>query len=107
MNGTYQLQVYVTPNDYETVVMVLAEKDGALRGAFIELLWRMLIMEDGKITGNTFRFHVPEFITMYGDISLEVSGKVEGDLISGELVTPIGTIPYSGKRVFDSTAPIG
>jgi len=107
MDGTYKLQVYKAPNDYETVVMVLARTGGVLRGVFVEVLWRMLVMEDGEAEGGAFCFHVPPFITVYGDISIEVSGKVEGDSISGEFVTPVGKLPFSGGRISDSVIPLG
>ena len=107
MQGTYELQVFTSEDESECVVFVLAEKAGKWRGAVVEMLCRMFIMEDGEVAENTFRFRIPSTLTIFGDISMDINGRVEGDLISGEFITAMGNLPYSGKRISDSVFPVG
>ena len=106
MNGTYELKLSHSLTDFETLDLVLFEENGILRGAILELMYRMHIFEDGKLTDGGFLFSVPATITLFGDISMELSGKVEGDMIFGDLVSTMGTFSYNGTRISDSVMPL-
>lgn len=54
-------------------------------------------LSDGWIDGDTFSFSVT--MSMRGNsLTLEFSGTVSGDEMSGTIATPRGDRPFTGKR---------
>ena len=52
---------------------------------------------DGTISGNDLSWKVS--ITVPMPLTLEFTGKVSGDSISGEMgIGPMGSFPFTGKR---------
>lgn len=103
MNGTYAIRLYTSEDDFETDKLILRQDEQGLRGILTEVLYRPLFMENGTVEGNSFSFHAGPFITIMGDFGVKITGKVEGDTVSGKVMTIMGVIPFWGKRTSELT----
>lgn len=107
MNGTYAIRLYTAKDDYEKDQLILKQDEKGLRGIITEVLYRPLLLENGTVDGNSFSFQAGPFITILGDFGIQVTGKVEGDTISGQVMTLMGLVPFWGKRISETTPGLG
>ncbi len=93
--GTWALEVSAQRGVQHPTLEVAGDKDGyhgVLKG---ERGQRPV--EDIQVEENTFGF--PMMVTTpMGEIKVQYSGQVDGDLMQGGIVTPQGSIPFTGKR---------
>ena len=58
---------------------------------------RAMEIETIEVTGSNFTFE-SEISTRMGDFTLTYSGSLDGDAIEGSIETPMGDVPFTGKR---------
>jgi len=53
--------------------------------------------QDAKFEGNSFSFDI-SINTQMGEMALTFNGAVDGDIISGDIVSQMGNMPFKGQR---------
>ena len=80
-------------------VLTLRESDGQLQGAmFSAFVWVEAPFTCGMVNGEEFSF-TAHFGTPCQQFSLAVSGRVEGDSLTGVAKSPVGDYQLTGRRV--------
>jgi hypothetical protein len=96
VDGTYNTTIQ-TPMGPQSGKLTLKTKDNVLTGTS-EGMMGVDPIQNGTVNGDEFEFMV-ETKTPMGPIKVTIKGKVEGDKISGQAVTPFGPAPLAGTRV--------
>ena len=63
-----------------------------------EVMGQVLTIQNGKISGNTFEFK-EKMDSPMGASEFTFKGTFDGDKISGNIITQMGTMSFTGKRV--------
>jgi len=96
VDGTYDISIQ-TPMGAQAGKMVLKAEGDALTGTMQNMMGTDPI-QNGKVNGDEFEFMV-EAKSPMGPLKITVKGKIEGDTVSAQAMTPFGPAPMSGKRV--------
>jgi|SRR6516165_11112101 hypothetical protein len=95
-DGTWNVSM-LTPIGERKLTVVLKTADGALTGSVIADDGTSAEIVDGKVNGDTISFVAP--IEKPMPLTLEVTGAVAGDKISGTVgASGVGNWPFSGTR---------
>ena len=79
--------------------MELKTKNGKLSGSMFPLsFWLESPFRNGSVDGNQFCFTV-HFASPCQQYEMSVTGTVEGDLVHGTAVTPLGEYELHGTRI--------
>ena len=78
-----------------TLVIVAAE--GSHSGSITGPRGRTREISEINVTGETFTFE-NEVSTRMGDFTLSYQGTAKGDAMQGNIETPMGEVPFTGKR---------
>ena len=93
--GTWALEVSAPRGVQHPTLEVAGDKD-TYRGVLTGQRGQVPI-EDIQVEEKTFGFPL-KVTTPMGKLELHYSGQFDGDLMQGEIVTPRGSIPFTGKR---------
>ncbi len=98
LEGTYKVTVE-SPMGKQEIVFVYHVQGAALTGT-VTVAGKTVEIENGKATedGFTYQYKMKGPFPI-GKIKVQVVGKVDGDKISGNLKTRMGSLPFEGKRV--------
>jgi hypothetical protein len=96
LDGTYEISM-TTPIGNQTGKLVFETNGGALTGNS-EVMGSVSPLKDGTADGDSFEFKV-DANTPMGALEITIKGKVEGDTLTGEAITPFGPAPMSGNRI--------
>ena len=96
LDGTYEISI-TTPIGEQTGKLVFETDGGDLTGTS-EVMGSAAPLQDGKADGNSFEF-MAEANTPMGQLEITIKGKVDGDALTGEAITPFGPAPMSGNRI--------
>jgi hypothetical protein len=96
LDGTYEISIK-TPNGDQNGKLVFETDGGALTGTS-EAVGSVSPLQDGKADGDSFEFKT-EANTPMGMLEITMKGKVDGDALTGEAITPFGPAPLSGNRI--------
>jgi len=97
IDGTYQFSVK-TPMGIQNAKMTLKIEGNVLTGAIQGLMGGDTPISEGSANGDAFEL-VVEPKTAMGTLKITITGKVEGDQLAGEAITPIGPLLINGKRI--------
>jgi hypothetical protein len=86
-----------TPLGVQTGALELRQKGKTLTGSFTALN-ASADFDQGSADGDTFSFSV-SLETIFGEFQLDVSGKINGDSLSGNIKNPGFAFDISGVRV--------
>ena len=76
----------------------LIAEDGKLRGTmFPTMFWQDAPFTDGKIIDDHFCFQV-RFSTPCQNFTMRVQGTINGDIITGQVDSPMGIYTLEGTR---------
>jgi imidazolonepropionase-like amidohydrolase len=92
--GTWNVNIEV-PGQPTTGTIVFQQQGDSLTGT-VQTPFGTSPIENGAITGNSFRFTIK--VTIGETIDVVFNGTVTGNQISGTATTPQGTAPFSGSR---------
>ena len=95
IDGTYNTTVQ-TPMGPQAGKLIFKTEGNTLTGVSEGMMGADPI-QSGIVNGDEFEFMV-ETKTPMGPIKVTIKGKVEGDKISGQAVTPFGPAPLTGTR---------
>jgi hypothetical protein len=96
IDGTWKLTVN-TPMGTQESTLVLSSAGGALKGTQSAATGEGRAIEDGAVDGNNVRWKAS--ITKPMALTLEFSGTVSGDTMSGQVkLGPFGKQSFSGVR---------
>jgi NAD(P)-dependent dehydrogenase (short-subunit alcohol dehydrogenase family) len=95
LEGVYTVMVQF-PTGNQEVVLDYHVEGAALTGT-VTAAGNTAEIEHGKATHNGFA-HQYRMKTPMGNVQVQVEGKVAGDTISGNLKTPMGSLPFEGTR---------
>lgn len=96
IEGAYEIPLQ-TPLGLVTIALELRMEGSALCGC-TRAFNAEASFSGGSVIGNRFKFTVTEQ-TPIGCIDLEYSGFVDGDKISGQVITPRGNKSFAGTRI--------
>jgi hypothetical protein len=96
MPESYQLTMN-TPMGVQTPILTISEEGGVYAGTMSgstgEIQLEALSVKGADIA---FKAEVP---SPMGKINLAFTGTVNGDTITGQCATPMGSIPFTGNRL--------
>ncbi len=93
--GTWALEVNA-PRGVQRPTLEVAGDKNSYHGVFKGQRGQVPI-EDIQVEEKTFGFPLT-VTTPMGEMELRYSGQFDGDVMQGEIVTPRGSIPFTGKR---------
>jgi hypothetical protein len=96
VDGTYETTVR-TPMGSQAGKLELKTEGSVLTGSMQGMMGTDPI-QNGTVNGDEIEF-ILETKSPMGPLKLTVKGKVDGDEISGQVTTPFGPAPLTGKRV--------
>jgi hypothetical protein len=96
LDGTYDI-IAKTPKGNQEGKLVF-KTDGSTLTGTSESGGETVELMDGAANGNEFQFKVKQQTPM-GKLTVTFTGTVDGDAISGKVKTPLGPMPFEGKRV--------
>ena len=96
LNGTYKI---VTESQMgKTEATFNFKTDGNVVTGTNAVMGQTLTIQDGKIDGNSFEFK-EKMDSPMGASDFTFKGTIDGDQISGNIITQMGTTPFKGGRV--------
>jgi hypothetical protein len=96
LDGTYEISM-TTPIGNQAGKLVFETNGGVLTGNS-EVMGSVSPLKDGTVDGDSFEFKV-DANTPMGALEITLKGKVEGDTLTGEAITPFGPTPLTGDRI--------
>lgn len=96
LDGIYNISVK-TPKGYQDGKLIFKTEGTTLTGTS-ESAGETVELTDGVAKENEFQFKVKQQTPM-GKLTVTFGGAVDGDAISGKVKTPLGQMPFEGKRV--------
>jgi hypothetical protein len=96
LDGTYDITAK-TPMGNQEGRLLFKTDGGSLTGTS-ESAGQAVELTGGVANGNEFQFKVKQKTPM-GEMIVTFTGTVDGDAISGKIKTPLGPVPFEGKRV--------
>ncbi len=97
LEGTFKVMMKTPLGDQE-VIFVHHIQDDALTGT-VTVMGNTTGFEKGNATEDGFAYQFKMKGPLPMKVKVKVTGKVDGDKISGTLKTRMGSIPFEGKRV--------
>jgi len=97
VDGVYKI-VSKTPVGDQPAKLTLKTDGTALSGTSEEPLSGVTTFNGGTVDGDTFAFSMSP-MSPYGELALELTGRVDGDLISGDVMSMFGPATFSGTRI--------
>ena len=94
VDGTWKV-VVKTPMGNQDATLNFTAQDSTLTGTLSNASGTVPI-EDGKVQGNAVSWKA--HLTAPFPLTLDCSGTVDGDSISGTVNTSFGASPFSGQR---------
>jgi hypothetical protein len=95
LEGTYKATLK-TPMGTQEVVFVY-HVDGSLLTGTVSALGNTIEIENGRVTENRFTYQY-KMKGPIGKVTVKADGRVDGDKMVGNLKTPMGSIPFEGRR---------
>jgi hypothetical protein len=96
LSGTYKI-TSSTPMGRQEGRLVLEDAGGTLKGT-LTALGSTVDIPNGRASGDAFEF-AAEANTPMGAIKIAVKGLVEGNRISGSIMTNFGNMAFEGMRI--------
>lgn len=97
VDGIYQITTS-TPLGKVEITLTMKTNGDSLSGTAKSTKMGKADFSGGRVNGNSFEFEA-EMKSLFGKISMVNRGVVDGDSISGEVKTSMGSVTYTGVRV--------
>ena len=78
-------------------ILVIVAAEGSHSGSITGPRGRTREISEINVTGEAFTFE-NEVSTRMGDFTLSYQGTAKGDAMQGSIETPMGEVPFTGKR---------
>ena len=95
VDGTYNVKLTTPLGKYNGTIDIKVEEE-VLNGVMHVMGTQTPF--SGKVSGESFSFHV-DIKIMGMPIAADVEGQVNGQEISGDVVSVHGTMPFTGEKV--------
>ncbi|NLL40020.1 MAG: hypothetical protein GX254_10605 [Clostridiales bacterium] len=96
LNGTYKT---ISESQFgKTEAIFHFKTEGNVLTGTNEVMGQTLTIQDGKIDGNSFEFK-EKMDSPMGATEFTFKGTFDGDNISGNIITQMGTTPFKGSRI--------
>lgn len=97
IDGTYRITAETPMGSVEST-LTLKTDGGDLSGTMSTGVIGTIDFDGGKVEGNSFSFAMT-MKKFFKKIEISGSGKVDGDKISGEILTSMGNSSFAGVRI--------